>query len=384
LAFSNEDNLFKLMTAYFTKEIIMKGNLVFTLALVVALMACSKKEKDDTSVDPQTDIFVAMAQSAADEATESIAESGSSSSFQPLSNDIEPLTSTGTITRDCNQIDTVVSTATVTSGSVNLTFAGTDSVNFSRTLNSSTLDVTLNVAKAGTENRVWTPATCLGNYANVDWSNYASIGSLTLTINLSRAIDRSGTVTITKANGNTETRNLTDELDVVGSRLITWSTPTTSSGTITLNKSIVSSVTRARSFTRLNGATATGSETVTVGTANPLLVTVYRNSTGLGLISKTITGGQVSVTKSDGSVSKCTFSNVLFSFANSNSYKCLPKSGSITCEKFASGANTTPDSTVVITFGASTNTGVSYSVDGATDEDFKTYNVRGCDLEKAS
>lgn len=362
----------------------MKKKLILLLLLSTYIYACSKKSEDSTtSANAQTDIFVASAQSAAEEATDAIAESGTSSSFEPLSTEVTPLT-TGTITRDCTTTSSVVSSATVSSGSVDLTFAGSDSVTFSKTVSSATVDITLNVNRSGTESRVWTPATCTGSYANVDWSNIASIGSLTLTVQLNRAINRSGTIVITKANGTTETRNLSDNVAADGTRQVSWTSPTVSGGTITLTKTITGATSRSRTFTSLNGESATSTETITVAEANPLNVTVYRNTSGLGLISKTINSGLIIVAKLDGSVTKCSFDHVTFSFATTNTLKCVPKSGTITCEKYATAEATTADSTVIITFGGSTTSGVTYSVDGGSDEDFKTYNQKGCDLEKAT
>jgi hypothetical protein len=364
----------------------MKRNLFLVTLIFTSLIACSKKEKDASATESNTDLYVASAQSAADEATDAITESGASASISPLTVNLEernqqvsghefaPLT-TGTFTRTCTEASG--------DASVLLSFSGSNTLTFSKTISSATIEVTIDVSRTGTETRVWSPATCTANtYANINWAT-AGVGTgLTLNVTLDRTINRAKTITVTKAAASPKTYSATDNVAVTGTRQITWAAPV-SSGTanVSRTKTITSEVTRVRNFSRANGTTINSTETVTVGTASPLNVTVIRNDTTKALVSKTINSGTIKVSDSDGSYSSCALSNVTYDLSSSNTNRCLPTSGSITCQKFAASADATATAEVIISFGASTTSSVSVSVDGETAEDFSNYNSRGCDLE---
>jgi hypothetical protein len=261
-------------------------------------------------------------------------------------------------------------------------------LSFTKNISTATLDVTVDVVKSGTEIRAWSPAACNGanTYASIDWSAGGVNGSLGLEVTLNRTINRAKAITLTKLSGTTKTWNATDDVVVTGTRYITWAAPTTSGTLINRVKTVTSNVSRVRTFTRASGVSASSTATVTVGTLTPLNVTVARNNTNYGLVSKTINSGTVKVTEtSDGSYSSCVFTDVVYNLLSSNSNKCVPTSGTITCGQYASSAVSSGTATVVIKFGVlTTASGISVSVDGATAEDFSEYNTKGCDLEFAT
>lgn len=363
----------------------MKWNLFMSILALSTILACHNKSDntDGSNSESQSDLYIASALTAADEATDAIAENGTSSSFEPLEQDLEPLTTTGTITRTC--------TTSGTDASILLTFTGAESLSFSKTVGSARVSIVLDITKSGTSTRLWSPAACdgSGTFASVNWAVTGATSGLSLTETLNRAVNRTKTISITKANGLTRNSGATDDVTITGTRNTTWGTPnlvTITSGTgVSRTKTINSNVTRVRTFTRASGTTISATSTVTVGTGTPLNVTVVRKTTDKILVSKTINSGTITVTESDGSLTSCAFSSVTYDLSSTNTNKCVPTSGTITCEKLSSATATTATSTQVIKFGDTTTTsGISISVDGATADDLSNYNTKGCDLESAT
>lgn len=352
-----------------------KALLIIFLGLMTS--ACSKKSDDGSTASGATaaEIQIASTQSAADEATDAIAESGSSSGY---------LLSVATEQEYSPQAVTVSKTCT-TSGnnaSVAMSFSGSENLSFQKSI----VTVSVDIVKAGTETRLWSPASgslgCTnGTHAAINWTSLST--GLTLSVTLDRSINRSKTIQIARASG-TVTRTASDNVIVNGQRTVTFAAPVTSGANKSITKTIVSSVTRQKTFTRTNGVAATTTSTVAVESGSPLNVTVLRNGTTGALVTKTINSGTVKVTETDGTLNSCEFLNVVYDFANSNTTKCLPTSGTITCSRYASASDSTVQSTVELKFGQATSSSVSISVDGATAEDYSDYNTRGCDLESAT
>ncbi len=252
----------------------MKKNIVYIL-FVTLIFGCAKKKDDsDNSGTSQTDLYKAAASTASDEAVDSIVESGSTSNFSPLTNTLA-------VTRAC--------TASAGSASVLITFTGANNFTFSKTILGASVDVSVDVAKSGTETRVWNPASChsSGEYADISWLNTGVGNNLTLNIDLNRTINRTKTFTVTK-NSKTTTKTATDNVVITGNRSISWATPTLSNNQVTRVKTISSQVTRERTFTRVTGATTSLTSTVTTDSANPLVVSVVRSNVLQTLLSKTI------------------------------------------------------------------------------------------------
>ncbi len=367
----------------------MKGNIFMnknsliltTMVLIFLGTSCSKKNENSKNIESTSDLVISVAGAATDEAVESITESGSNSSSVPMNpSDLKPQSLV--ITKSCSNTDG-------THASVDISYSGNDSLTFNRGSGTPSVTVNATISKTGSENRVWSPAQCdmTNTFAQINWANSGAGSNLTLNVSLNRTINRDKTITLTRLSGSTITKNATDNVIVTGTRTITWAAPTLDNNTnyVSRLKTIISSVTRSRHFTRPSGAVVDLTSTVTVENATPLLVTVVRdnNSSTKALVSKTINSGVVKVAEVDGSYSACTFSNVKYEFG-SNQDKCVPTSGSITCEKFSSADSIDPSTTLLINFGQSTTSGVSISVDNAEAEDYSDFNSKGCDLESAS
>ncbi|MEK7689613.1 MAG: hypothetical protein AAB425_01185, partial [Bdellovibrionota bacterium] len=199
---------------------------------------------------------------------------------------------------------------------------------------------------------------------------------MTSTINGTRTHSR--TMTVTASGSQTPS---TSTATIAGTRTVTWAKSTgTVSTTITRTKTHTGSVTRTKSFTKKDGSTGSLNHTHAVTATAPIVISVARNATSGALITKTIVSGtMVSTNNTDSSHVDSAYTNVVFDFASSD--VCLPTSGTIAGSVFASG-ETTASKTYVITFGATTDSGVSIAYDGGTAEDYPDYEFKGCELER--
>lgn len=341
--------------------------------VLLGLVACNKKDKSSGTSASTNDAFIASAKTATDEAADAITESGTSSNFQPMAGNLSPLTLTASKTCTNSGAD----------ASVAISFSGSDQLTFSKTYLGATINVTIDVTKTGTETRLWSPAQCSGDHANINWLSGGAGANLTLNVTLDRTINRNKTIAVTKASGEVVNRTATDNVVVTGTRTITWGAPVVSSTNVSRTKTITSSVNRAVSYTKANGTSGSLTTTTTVEAGTPLSVEVVRDNTSGALVSKTVASGTVKVTLTDGSYTSCVYANVKYEFG-SNTNKCLPTSGTITCSKYDGSTATTASSSTLISFGQSTTSTVSISTDGSAAEDFSDYNARGCDLESAT
>lgn len=284
-----------------------------------------------------------------------------------------------TVSRSC-------SAATDSSGSVTVT--RTMSGSGTKTVTRPKFTMSMAMTASGTETRKWTPPTgqtlsCNASSSTVkfNWLSDAVVNGLKLDITVDKARDYTKTRTVTATNKSVST---VDKVTVKGTRSVTWATATASSTSNTARKkTITNSVTRSRTFTNTAGTTTTIDTTVATKTDAPLVVTVERKTSDGTLVTKTITSGTVVSTLSDGAKVETAFADLVYDFSSTNENVCLPTSGKVTGSVYAKDA-TTASKTFVITFGASTDSGVSISYDSGTAEDYPDYNSKGCDLQRES
>jgi len=130
--------------------------------------------------------------------------------------------------------------------------------------------------------------------------------------------------------------------------------------------------------TRDSGGDENLTATVATKDGAPLAIVVERDASTASAKKKTISSGTIVVTRSDGPRVETTFEGVIFDFGASA--VCQPTAGKITGLVFAKDA-TAASATFVISFGATTDSGISIAHDGGAAEDYPDYNSKGCDLE---
>lgn len=349
--------------------------MVSVTSLLLVLGSCQKKGAGSGTSTDNSGLSISSASAASDDLTEAIAESGTSASYSPMSQDaFDYQPSAMSIERSC--------TTTASSGAeVKLDYSGAEQLTFSKGNGTPSINVTVDISRSGNETRTWTPATCdvSSKFATVDWT----ASGLALNVAINRTINRTRTISVVRRNGETFTKTKVDNVIATGNRSVTWAANESTPGFITRTKTINSEVIRTRSLTLDDGSTLETTSTVATVENSPLSVKVIRNATTHALVSKTVNSGTVKVTDKSGFYSLCTFKDVTFEFG-SRTDKCLPTSGQIKCQNYAAGDANTPTSSIEINFGQTTTSTVSISTNGDTAEDYPDYNSKGCDLESAS
>lgn len=250
------------------------------------------------------------------------------------------------------------------------------------------ISVSAEVAESGTLSRVWTPPsgqTIQCNAANThvrfNWASDAIVNGLSVVQTVNRTRNVARTITVTATNTST---TMTNNFTVDGTRSVSWATGAgvdNTAETITRTKTIYSTLNRAATIIAKDGSQIDLSLTISTPVASPIVVDVVRSSLSpYALKTKTIKSGTVTATKAGSERIESTFSNVLYDLAATN--PCLPTSGTITVESFKPDTATTATSSYTISFGASTDSGVSITPSGGTETDFSDFNPKGCDLEK--
>ncbi|MEK6706474.1 MAG: hypothetical protein AABZ06_11875 [Bdellovibrionota bacterium] len=344
------------------------------LSFLIATSACGNKSEE--AIDTETTSQAAF--SSVEDATEAITDDASSTMTAQALAQIEPASTSVTITRACSKSGDVVTVAR--------TFSGSGSVSITRPRMSMTIDM----SGTGTDTRQWTPPSgqtisCSSSTGTVrfNWLDDAIINGMQLGITIDRS--RSSTKTLTVAG---KTKTVTDNATIQGTRAVTWATNTASSSSIlSRTKTISWSVTRSKTFTKNSGDQSTFQATVATKSDAPIVVTVERLKSDGSLQKKTISSGTIISTMADGMRVEASFSNLIFDYTGENI--CLPASGQIDGSIYAKDA-TTASKTFVIQFGSTisasvtSSSGVTISYDGGTAEDYSEYNAKGCDLERES
>ena len=341
----------------------------------IALVSCGVST-GSTAITAGTSTINAISADLIQEATDSIADD-SSTSATALTTESVVSPQTATLTRTCTGGGSAGAAATVT-----MKLAGSNTVTLTRPKFSVSSDLT----ETGTLSRVWTPpagGTIQCNLAatrvRFDWTQDTIVNGLSVAQTFDRARNATRTVTVT-ASGTQSTK--TNNFTATGTRTVTWSTGTgTASGKVTRTKSIASTATRTAKITSADNVDTTLELTTATKTAEPLTVTVVRSATApYALESKTVKSGTVVATRTGKDRTESTFANVVYDMTSAT--PCLPTSGTVTVKYFATDSATDATSTSTITFGSTTDSGVSITPTGGNETDFIEYNAKGCDLEK--
>ncbi|MBS1983670.1 MAG: hypothetical protein JST16_05810 [Bdellovibrionales bacterium] len=356
------------------QNIFTKTSLLFGVSSALLFIGgCSKKSS--TTSDSNT--TSAIAADSAQEVADGIADdSSTSSSFAAEYTEAYAPSSLST-TRTCSGGGSAGTAVTV-----GITFSGSQTISLTRPK----VSVSSEITETGTLSRVWTPPStqtiaCNAGATRVlfNWANDSIVNGLKVTQTVDRTRNASRTVTVTSSGASVvKTNNFTAK----GTRTVTWATGSGTSGsTVSRTKTVTSDVTRTATVTNADGTTSTVNSTVTIADSTPLSVTVVRASTApYALKTKTISSGTVTATRTGVDRVESAYTDVVYDMTSST--PCLPTSGTITVKYFSSDTATTAASTSTITFGASTDSGVSITPEGGTATDYPEYNSTGCDLEK--
>jgi len=340
------------------------------MPLAFTSFSCGKNSEDKTASSGETSVTTdneaahATIATSADDAVEAIVEDAASSASLAESG------KTASATRTCE--------ANATDGSATVTTTHTLDGSLTKKVGVNEFTVT---AKAdGKETRVWKKATagsaitCKNDRAAIKWADNAEVDGLKLDINLNFSNSLKTTHKNTKK--NTE-KTKTRAAKVEGSRSITWAaTGNTENGTITRTRTLTSSVKRTITFTNKEAKETTLESTVTTCATSPLVSEVVRDSTTFAWKTKTIKTGCLESKDKAGNITKTTFEALKFD----KTAPCLPVSGSITAEVFASGS-TTAASKYTITFDSET---AYISKDSGEKTEFVDWNGQKCALADES
>lgn len=345
---------------------------ILTLAAIVAVTACGKAKDSSSgsdttdSVTNDTDLQDGVVSNQIEEATASLVDDASAgSSFAAIAPAADV-----SFSRTC-EADSTTGGATV-----NVTASGSASSTFSTTR----INLTRAVNISGTEARKWSKASagsaiqCKSSTSHIklDWSDAANIDGLKLDVTTARSKIRTQEGTI-KRKGVTTNIKTSESASVSGTRSITYSNAASTSSQVSFTKSIVSNVTRKFDVTRADDSVASLESAVTTKSDAPLVVDVVRVKSTGAWSSKTVKSGTLVATQKDGTRVESTFSNVEYSASATN--KCIPISGSILGSIYAKDATT-----------ASTTFTVTFTADGATktvgtdDPTDITLDGKSCDL----
>lgn len=349
----------------------MKTISISTFAVLIAAstFSCGKKKSDGSSSTTNVVTQSETASSLADEATDSIADGGSTGSASSFVAPIEPATDI-TLTKTCEvNADGQAVIAVSVSGEV------TREKSITRRIG--TIAFSSKSVVSGSQTQTWTKAdggqalTCnAGNNVRIGWATDANVAGLKLDI----AVDRKRTVTLSKT-----IAAISQESEIVyevkGSRKVEFVSSSSSSTEITIARKVsIQDLKRSLTGKNFDGETVSGSVSVSTDASAPLEVTVVRNKADskLDWKTKTIASGTIVATSADGSKVDATFEDVVYSKSATN--VCIPESGKISGKMYATDG-TTVDHTYEITYadGSATKT-----VDDVEDPTFLPSQT--CDL----
>jgi len=340
------------------------------IASIVTALSSScggnSKETQSQTVSALTDQenAAAAAFSVVDEATDALAVDTYGSTNLEL---IKPLAVD--ITRACSKNNTT--------GVVTVTRELTGSRNDETT--NGKVSKSFSLVVSGKETRTWTPNSggsiaCEQNKGKVDWSVTSDLNGMVVEATIDRS--RASTKTLTTPKKQFQSKS---SFAVTGSRTITFGSTVSSGSTFTREKTIVSSVSRTKTFQK-NGTDAQYFAKIATKSDDPLKVSVTRSTSTKILKEKKIKSGTLIATDAnDGSHVDLTYADVLYSF-DANTEPCMPKSGQITGKVFAKDA-TAASSAFTIKFGATTDSTVSITFEGKDELDYPEFESKGCELE---
>lgn len=337
---------------------------------------CGKKSSDTTttenSVTNDSTLAVEGIADQLDDVVSAAADDTASVSMAMQDSSLEPTATSITRSRAC-VVDSTTGGANVT---VTLTGSATNTVTIGSFISIESAD-----SLSGKVSRVWTKPTggsaltCTSSgYVNIGWGTSAAISGL----KAATTIDTTATKEVTVTNSRKGTSKKASVTRVVkGNRAITWGAPNLTSTTASVTKTITSDVARTFTVVDKDGNTKEMVATTTIADASPLKITVVRTLSTGAWSSKTVSGTVTATLKSGGKI-ESVLSSVKYS-ADSKT-KCVPVSGSVTSSIYADGS-TTAAKTYTVTFGSSTDNGVSVAEGSATAEDSDKFLIKNCDLE---
>lgn len=357
----------------------MQKNSRWLLGSLFVLAACGKDKIGVTtagatfSTSVAADALVDVSDAIADDSSTSSSREFAETSLAVVPDDY---TAQGvTVSRSCTQ------PTSINSVSVNVEFTGSET----KSITLPRMGVETVATASGSLGRVWTAQTgvtlaCNGaaTHVQLNWANDTVVNGLSVTQTGTRG--RNATRTITLSSGLTRTKR--NVFTAYGTRSVSWATGDGVSGvTVSRTKTISSNVTRQGTVTDRDGSDQTFTTNVKTATGAPLVVNVVRSSSApYTLKSKTVKSGTVVATRSGNDRIEFAFADVVYDLTSST--PCLPASGAVTVNYYSPDTATDATSTYTVTFGASTDSGVSITESGGSAVNFEEYAPSGCDLEK--
>ena len=367
----------------------------FSLAAIAALAAtgCGSKTKTDEAATTPSDSAASNPEVAAqtgavslEDAADAISDGGAANSSTSLTESTSSNFSSNfsaqfsaapvnadkdfTKTRTCS---TAADTGVVTAAT---TFSG----DYSGTRTTGKLTWTLTGTASGSDTHTWTPpagqaakisCSSADGHAKLKWLDADLVNGLKFDV----AVDKSRSTSLTVTGGKRGGKTIAKSDSMKGKRSVTWATGATTDSEVTRSKTITSSITRIHSFTAKDGTVKTIEGSFVIDAATPLTVEVVRAISGGALKQKTVKSGTVTHTDKNGTVTSTKFTSVVFSFAATNSSRCVPVSGTLEITSAAKGSTESKKTT--ITFADSVGT---VTAPDGTSETLEDYSPN-CDLK---
>lgn len=235
--------------------------------------------------------------------------------------------------------------------------------------------VSVTMTPSGAEVRKWVPPegqalTCVSEtgIAAVSWKTPALVEGLALTVTTQKGATKARAVH-SKQSG--ATLSTVDSWTVGGRRLVTFSVPqpetaaeAESPTTVRTRKSISSSVTRTKVYSKSDGSEGTTTDVIVTQETAPLVVETVRDVTDGTLKRRTILSGTLVATDAARERRvEMQLANVEFELIAGTLDKCAPVSGQVAGSIYALSGNLVLGS-FVIGFGAGSESGVTLGFNG--------------------